>query len=159
MNYATNNSLTDEKENLNEKEDKNFPKRNGKIDEYELIKPKIRNNKIKIRKKHSLNQSCLSIKNIICSLIKLYFSMSLIITISSHFNHNSDRKLQMSFSEITMDIIGEIGEQNIINSENVQCPDEIYANGIKIAEGNCLINLNNEGNITIKMIWNTQLST
>ena len=39
--------------------------------------------------------------------------MNLIISISSHFNHISIRKLPSSFSEITMDIIGEIGEQMV----------------------------------------------
>ena len=159
MDYIATKCLNNEKEILMEKADKNLLEKNGKMDENETTTPKFRNNKIKIRKKNSLNQSYVPIKNMLYFLLKLYFSMNLIIAISSHFNHISNRQLELSFSEITMDIMGEIGEQRIINSENVQCPDEIYANENKIAEGNCSINLNNEGNITIKMIWNSQLTT
>ena len=159
MDYTPTKCLNNQKKILKEKADKNLLKKNGKIDKNETIRTKFRKYKIKIRKKNLSNQSYFSIKNFLYSLLKLYLSMNLIISISSHFNHISIRKLPSSFSEITMDIIGEIGEQMVINSENVLCPDEIYVNENKIAEGNCLINLNNEGNITIKMIWNTQLST
>ena len=88
----------------------------------------IKKNNPKRKKKISIKKSTLFFKSIICSLLKYYFSIILIISISTNINNDKGRKLQLSFSEINMEVIAIIGEQRVIGSEFNQCPDEIYLN-------------------------------
>ena len=127
-------------------------KKDKKPDKILLLKQKIESKEQKNRKKVPLIPVSLFSKKLFCALLKMYL---LIFSISSNLNQNYDRKLQMAFSEISMEIIGTIGEQNVINNF---CPDEIYLNDIKISEGSCSINLSNQGNVTIKLIWFNQLT-
>ena len=152
-----NESSNQEKEILFPSLDKKLQIKNKYLESNLQLKQNLVTTKFKKRKAFISNQTILYFQNIFSSLFKLYFSISLIISISSRLSHNCNRKLQMPYSEITMEIIGNIGEQRIITSDF--CPDEIYLNENIISYGSCMINLENEGNITIKLIWFDQLTT
>ena len=111
------------------------------INNTNIIKKKyfIANNgtyKLNKNKKFSTNHLLLSLsKNVLYSFLKIYFLFTLIISISSHLSlhlNNNDRKLKLYFSEITMEIMANSGEQKVISPYYYQFPDEIYLDNIKM---------------------------
>ena len=107
------------------------------------------------------SKKALTRKKILPILLKLYFAINLIISVSSHLNYNSKRQLNMFFSEIKIEImVKDYNEEiNVTHSEFVSCPDEIYLNDIKIAEEECSLIMQNKGNYTFKIIWYNKLTT
>ena len=70
--------------------------------------------KLNKKKQFSANLLLFLSKNILYSFLKIYFLFTLIISISSHLSlhlNNNDRKLKLYFSEITMEIMANSGEQ------------------------------------------------
>ena len=112
---------------------------------------------IKKGKKFSLGSKS-PLKNFF-TLLKLNLFINLIICISSHLNNNSFRKLQIYFSEITIDIRVDDEDLKVITAEHMRCPDEIYLGDSKIAEGSCSPNIQIKGNLRFRMVWFNQLES
>jgi len=112
---------------------------------------------IRTRKKLSLGSKSQAIN--LLTLLKLTLLMNIMFSISSHLNNNSFRKFQNYFSEITIDMIVNDEELKIITAEAFRCPDEIYLDGSKIAEGSCSPNIEIKGNLRFRIVWFDQLTS
>ena len=99
------------------------------------------------------------IKNNVILLLKCYIIINSFIPIFSLLNLNSFQlKVKHFLSEIRINITGN-NIQNILNSENCPCPDEIYMDDSKIGEGVCSLDLGTQENNAIKMVWFNELTT
>ena len=120
-------------------------KRHNKLIEFIVDKNKIKNEKNSIKKENISNK-----------FNKLLISIFILISFSTCLSRKINLRALICSYEIIIKINGS-GEQSIL-SQNSEEPDELYLNGNPVNPNKIINILNNDIN-TIKIIWNSPIST